>query len=110
MKYFEKKKLVDYIKHLEQPEVPYSQGYINSHKTEIDILKWLVGYYEGRTASKPIRYLEALLDKSENYQDYVNEMNNHNITPMSEVDRLKMKLKEILVLYNWVYYKKITGF
>jgi hypothetical protein len=54
--------------------------------------------------------LEALLDKSENYQDYVNEMNNHNITPMSEVDRLKMKLKEILVLYNWVYYKKITGF
>ncbi|MCK9273337.1 hypothetical protein M0P65_07410 [Candidatus Gracilibacteria bacterium] len=102
--------MVNYIKHLEHPKLPYPQGYIDNHKTEIDMLKWLIGCYEGRTASKPIEYLEALLDKSENYQDYVNEMNNHNITPMSDVDRLKMKLKEISVLYNWVYYKKIIGF
>ena len=64
------------------------------------MIKWIIGYYEGKTASKPIEYLEELINKSENYQDYISEMKNHNIVPSSEVDRLKLKLKDVSFLYN----------
>ena len=36
-------------------------------------------------------------------------MKNHNLEPNSEADRLKSKQKRISFLYNWIYYKKITG-
>ena len=110
-RHFEKKKLVKFMERIKTPKSPFPVGYIDYHRTEIDCLEWLISYYSNRTASSPTEYLEALLNKPlENYRDYVFEMEKFNIVPMSEPDRLKVKLRTISFLYNWIYYKKIIGF
>lgn len=63
--------------------------YFNSKRTHLGILYWLKSYYEGKTASEPIEYLNRMIEKSSDIYNYATE---------------------IYVLYNWVYYKKIVGF
>lgn len=109
MKYFEKRKLVKYMEHLKNPKVPFPDGYLEYHKTEIDCLEWLIASYEGR-AGNPKDYLESLMNIKSHHDDYVSEMENHNIIPLSETDRLKMWIREINFLYQWIFYKRITGF
>jgi hypothetical protein len=110
MKYFELRKLKKYMEHLKNPKVPFHDGYLEIHKTEIDCLDWLIASYEGR-AGKPIDYLESLMKiYNARYDDYVFEMEKHNIIPLTEVERLKMWMREINFLYHWIYYKQIVGF
>ncbi len=110
MKYIEKKKVYKYLERIEKPNIPFPVGYTDTHSAEIHCLRWLRGYYDGKTASTPKEYLEALINKHIDYSSYALEMDNHAIIPKSELDMVKMRLKEISFLYNWVYYKKITGF
>lgn len=109
-KYFKKRKLVNFHEKIKNPSTTWPQWYLDIRKPEIQMMEWLIAYYDGRTASTPKEYLEALINKTEYYQDYANVMKSLNIVPMSEVDRLDLKLKYISFLYNWVHYKKITGF
>lgn len=109
-KYFEKLKLKKFLNHLNDPTVNYPEGYLEFHKDRIGWLQWLIHSYEGK-AGDPKMLLEALINSNLNgYEDYVNEMKRFNVTPMSETDRLKDLIKHINFLYNWVHYKKITGF
>jgi hypothetical protein len=110
MKYFEKRKLLNYREHLRNPKVPFPDGYLAYHKPEIDCLDWLIAYYEGR-GGDPILYLEALIKyQYEDYKDYVCAMEAFNIEPLTEVQLLRRSKREISFLYNWIYHKKITGF
>lgn len=110
MEYRDKKKLVDYLRHLEHPDVPYPDGYITSKESRIEVIRWLIAYYNNKTASTPKEYLEALMNSRDSYDDYVKELKNYNIFPLGEVERLKSKIDKISFLYNWITYKKITGF
>jgi hypothetical protein len=97
------------MEHLKNPKVPFPDGYLEYHKTEIYCLEWLIAYYESR-AESPKYYLESLMNTKLNYNDYVREMENHNIMPLSETDRLKIRIREINFLYQWIFYKRIIGF
>jgi len=57
-KYFEKRKLVKFLDNLTINDLtcPLPLGYMIYHKNEIDMIKWIIGYYENRTASKPIEF------------------------------------------------------
>jgi len=112
----EKRRLVKYLAELESLKKNGSlitlmnPSYWEDKKWLFDLIEWLIGYYEDRTASNPKEYLESMIKFNLNsYDDYVNEMERFNITPMSEVDKLKMLIHEINFLYNWVYYKRING-
>lgn len=109
MKYFEKRKLVKYLEHLKNPKIAFPDGYLEYHKTEIDCLEWLIASYEGRAGS-PKDYLESLMNIKSHHDDYVGEMMKHNIIPLSETDRSKLLIRKINFLYQWIFYKKITGF
>lgn len=108
-KYFEKRKLVKYLNYLENNKGKFPAGYLTAHNSRIEWLKWLIASYEGK-ASEPKTLLESLIKLNLNYDDYVYEMQKFKISPLSEVDRLKDQIKHIEFLYQWVYYKKITGF
>ena len=113
MKYFEKRKLVKYKKKLENPKVSFPSWYLESQKNRIEWLDWLISYYDGDTASTPKELLEAVLRKRQyqsQYQDYADEMKGRDITPISEIDWLRDSIEWADFLYQWVYYKKITGF
>ena len=97
------------MEHLKNPKVPFPDGYLEYHKTEIDCLDWLIAYYEGR-AGNPKDYLESLMKIKANYNDYAFEMEKHGIIPLTEVERLEMWIREINFLYQWIYYKQISGF
>jgi CTP:phosphocholine cytidylyltransferase-like protein len=110
MKYFEKRKLVKFLKNINKSNNEFPDGYLDFHKNRIEWLEWLIASYDGKTA-KPKMLLESLIKKNINdYDSYVEEMERFNIKPMSEVDSLKYLVKHIEFIYNWVYYKKITGF
>lgn len=109
MKYFEKRKLLKYMERLKNPKVPFPKGYLEYHKTEIDCLEWLIASYDGR-AGNPKDYLESLMNMKLNYDNYVYEMEKFNITPLSKIEKLEIKLREINFLYHWIYYKRIIGF
>ncbi len=66
--------------------------YKEPKKHLVRILQWLISYYEGKTASTPKVYLEALIDL--------------DTPPISQ----RQYQEEIRLLYNWVYYKKVIGF
>jgi hypothetical protein len=109
-KYFEKRKLVKFKKHLKNPKIIFSEGYLEFHKNRIEWLDWLIAYYEGKTI-KPKILLESLIKLNlNNYNEYVEEMIKFNLTPLSEIDKLKNLIKQIDFIYQWVYYKNITGF
>lgn len=110
--YFEKNKLVKYYERLmNHTRVNLPENYLEYHKTEIDCLLWLIAYYENRTASSPKEYLESLINFNfDSYRDYANEMRDHDIVPLSEIERLKLISRQTKFLYHWVNYKKITGF
>ena len=57
----------------------------------LDILYWLIAYYEGRSACTPKEYLEFLINDQNLYGDIKNS-------------------ERIRLLYNWINYKKIVGF
>jgi hypothetical protein len=57
----------------------------------LDMLDWLIGYYENKTASTPKEYLESMINSNDR------DSSIHNY-------------ERIRLLYNWVYYKKIVGF
>lgn len=108
-KIVEKRKLVKFLTRLQDKNNNYPDGYLESKKELIELLDWLIASYEGR-ASDPKVYLESLINAKYNYDDYVAEMKRFNITPLSEMDKLKMLNSDIKFLYDWVYYKRITGF
>jgi hypothetical protein len=110
-KNLEKRKLVKYLARLNDKNLNYPKGYLESKKYLIDMIEWLIASYEGR-ASNPKIYLESLINSKEinHYDDYVAEMKRFNIKPLSETKKLKILISEINFLYNWVYYKEITGF
>ena len=85
----------------------YSNGgasvYLNSPKYHlIELLEWLVGYYENRTAGTPKEYLESLINNI--------PIQSVQTTDSEYIDYLKKRNEQIVFLYNWVYYKKIIGF
>jgi hypothetical protein len=80
------------------PISPFSEGYIESKKNEIETLEWLIAYYEGRTASTPKELLEATLISYGYYH--------HNFT----LEEVNNALRSIVMLYDWVYKNRITGF
>ena len=111
-KYKEKKRLTGFLHVLESPAMIkiLPEDYIDSHSIEIDMIKWLIAYYENK-ASEPILYLEALINLStETYKNYAEEMERFNIVPLSETITHKHTLRQIKFLYNWIQYKKITSF
>lgn len=87
MKSLEKRKIINFIANFITNDFP--DGYKETKTIELDTLRWILAYYNGR-AGEPKVYLEALLKD-------INTM-----TPE--------KMRTINVLYNWVYYKKIVGF
>ena len=105
----EKRKLVKYLARLQDKNLRYPNGYLESKKYLIGLIEWLIASYEGR-AGDPKVYLESLINTKHHYDDYVEEMNRFNIVPLSETEKLKILISEINFLYYWVYYKKITGF
>lgn len=107
----EYKKLLAYKHNLEYPRTPFPEGYLEDHKKRIEWLDWLIGSYEGR-AGNPKILLESLLSLNPTtyYTNYKIEMETHFITPINEIDMLKDLVAHIGFLYQWVYYKKITGF
>jgi hypothetical protein len=109
MKYFKKRKLVKFMEHLKNPSVPFPDGYLEYHKIEISCIEWLIASYEGR-AGKPKDYLESLMNINLKHDNYIHEMTIHNITPLTETERLKILIRQIDFLYQWIFYKRITGF
>jgi len=65
--------------------------FVNSKKHLLDMLDWLIGYYENKTASTPKEYLESLINSN-------------------DIDTSIHNYERIRLLYHWVYYKKIVGF
>ena len=90
----EKKILVDYLNHLQNPKVAFPDWYIFAHRNKIEWIEWLIGYYEGRTASTPNELLEEILNPIRKLPEY----------------NLEAEIESIKFLYHWVYYKQITGF
>jgi hypothetical protein len=92
-----------FLKTKKQKEKIIIQDYINNiksihHKDSIyyqsklhliNILEWLLAYYEDRTVSTPETYLEAMIRAA-----------NHN----------KLNQEQIRLLYFWIYKKEIIGF
>jgi len=93
----EKKILIDYLNNLNDPNAQYPYWYIPIHQNKIDWIEWLIGYYEGRTASTPKELLEAYLDPIHKTQCH-------------DYSALVSELETIKFIYHWVYYKQITGF
>jgi hypothetical protein len=90
MKYFEKQKVEKFLHNINANTFTFPEGYLETKTIEIDTLDWILAYYNGKTASPPKKYLEALLRD-------INSM-----TPE--------KMRKISVLYYWVYYNEIVGF
>ena len=110
MKSQEKRKIEKFLNNLRINTDSLPEGYLEVHKDKIEWLHWLIASYEG-TAGDPKELLESLINSSlNNYEYYANEMKVHNIEPVTEVHMLKNLINHINFLYNWVYYKKITGF
>jgi hypothetical protein len=63
--------------------------YYQSKTHLINILEWLLSYYDGKTVCPPKLYLEAMMRDT-----------NHN----------KLNQEQIRLLYFWVYKKEIVGF
>jgi len=89
------KKMLHAIMH---PVTPFPAGYIESKTNEITTLEWLIAHYEGRAASTPKELLEATITRYGYY--------NNNFT----LEETKGALKTIVMLYDWVYKNRITGF
>ena len=77
--------LKDYAKRMEQ------HPFANSKDHLLDMLDWLIGYYENKTASTPKEYLESLINTT-------------------DVEPSKNLSEKIRLLYNWIHYKNIIGF
>jgi hypothetical protein len=106
MRYFEKRKLIKFRNNLENNNV----NYLKHHKRRIEWLDWLISSYEGRTGDGK-RLLESLMRTNLGfYDDYVIEMKRIKVVPISEATWLKDLIMQIDFLYQWIYYKKITGF
>lgn len=80
------------------PMSPFPEGYIEGKQTEIQTLEWLIAHYEGRAASTPKELLEATITRYGYY--------NNSFT----LEETKNALKSIVMLYDWVYKNRITGF
>jgi len=77
--------LKDYVKRME------NHPFIDSKVHLLDMLYWLIGYYENKTASTPKEYLESLINTT-------------------DVEPSKHLSEKIRLLYNWIHYKTIIGF
>jgi len=78
--------LKDYAKRMEQHTFATPKDHL------LDMLGWLIGYYENKTASTPKEYLEDLINSPKNI--YVEIYHSERVR----------------LLYNWVNYKTIVGF
>ena len=58
----EKKIIVDFLIHLNNPKVPYPYWYLPVHQNKINWIEWLIDYYGRRTASSSKELLEAYLN------------------------------------------------
>jgi len=92
------RRLKRYYANIMYPQSPFPKGYIEDKTAYITTLEWLIGYYEGRTASTPKELLESMITATGYYK---------NDTPPEAV---KDNLKAIVMLYDWVYKNRITGF
>jgi len=92
------KRLKEYYNNIINPKSEYPKGYIESKKAQLMVLEWLIAYYEGRAASTPKELLEEFINRS----DYLN----NNATN----DEHHINYVYISMLYNWIYYNRITGF
>ena len=96
MKAQEKRKIIKFLANIDSNNFrdiishSFPDEYRKTKTIEMDTLRWILAYYNGRTAGTPKTYLEALLKD-------INTM-----TPE--------KMRTINVLYYWVYYKEIVGF
>lgn len=110
------KKLKKYLFNIENPKSPFpDKDYLDYHKPELDTLKWLIAYYEGRSGcKKPQQYLEAVIynnTKHKRYEDYCLAIKGIiNISIPTPIEFFNIEMRIISFLYNWIYYNKITGF
>lgn len=65
--------------------------FATSKRHLLDILNWLIAYYENRAACTPKEYLESLINSENLDGDIFNS-------------------ERVRLLYNWVNYKRIIGF
>ena len=75
----------DYAERMNRHPFPTSKDHL------LDMLDWLIAYYENRASCTPKEYLE----------DLINSLN---------LDGDIFNSERIRLLYNWVNYKKIVGF
>lgn len=66
-------------------------SFATSKEHLLDMLDWLIAYYENRASCTPKEYLESLI-------------NSQNL------DGNIFHSERIRLLYNWVNYKRIVGF
>jgi len=90
MKTQERHKVEKFLNNINSNTYLFPAGYLETKTIEINILNWILAYYNNKTVSTSKEYLEALL----------RDIN--TITPE--------KMRAINVLYYWTYYKKIVGF
>ena len=75
----------DYAERMKKHQFASSKDHL------LDMLDWLIAYYENRAACTPKEYLEDLIN-----------------SPCLACDIFNSE--RIRLLYNWVNYKKIVGF
>jgi hypothetical protein len=84
-----KKSELEFIK--EYAKRMHTQEFYKEKIHLLDMLYWLIAYYEDRASCTPKEYLEVLIDAQNLYGDIKNS-------------------ERIRLLYNWINYKKIVGF
>lgn len=93
------RRLKKYYENVISPKSPFPVGYIEEKKGYISTLEWLIAYYEGRATSTPKQLLEMYILIVGYYHD-------KDLSP----EFVKRTLNAIVMLYDWVYKNKITGF
>ena len=80
-----------FLKDYSEKMKKHKHAFANSKDHLLDMLDWLIAYYENRAACTPKEYLESLINNQKLDGDIFNS-------------------ERIRLLYNWVNYKRIIGF
>lgn len=83
-----------FLENLKRPV--FKKEYLQYHQNRIHAVEWLLAYYENRAAATPQELLDSFLKDTNSFT--------------MSVDDLKSTIIWIDVLYNWVMYKRISGF
>jgi len=90
-----RKILKSFLKDMERPSI-FDDKYFQYHQVRIEAVKWLLAYYEGRTAATPEELLHSFLEDTR--------------SATASVDLKLHRLTWIDVLYHWIKNKEIVGF